>query len=332
MNDRVRQAPERNLALELVRVTEASALAAARGQGRGDVDDVDSSASNAMRVVLNTLQMDGTVVIGGLVDENIAGIRNGQRVGNGDQPRVDVAIDAVDGTMLVAQGRSNALAVVAVSEQGSMFDPGPCRYMEKIVVGPDAVGVVDLDRPAADNIRAVAKAKNENVGDVTVVILDRPRHHDLIAEVRSAGARIQLIQDGDISGALSAVWPGAGADILYGIGGTAEGVIAAAALKCMGGELQGRIWVRNKEDRQRVLGAGYDLELVLTQDDLVRNDNCFFAATGITDSYLMRGVQYDADSATTDSMVMRSKSGTVRRVQAQHRLSKLAKFSEVDYE
>jgi fructose-1,6-bisphosphatase II len=332
MTDRVKQAPERNLALELVRVTEAAALAAARWLGRGDKEGADKAAVDAMRVVLSTVQMDGLVVIGEGEKDEAPMLYNGERIGTGEEPATDVAVDPVEGTTLVAQGRSNAISVIAIAERGTMFDPGPCFYMEKIVVGPEAAHVIDLDRPPADNVRAVAKAKGEDVRDITVVILDRPRHADLIAEVRKAGARIRLIQDGDVAGAMSAVAAGAGADMLYGIGGTPEGVITAAALKCMGGELQGRLWTRNSEERQRALGAGYDLDMVLTTNDLVKSDNCFFAATGITDGNLLKGVQYQADMARTTSMVMRSKSGTVRRVEAQHRLDKLAQYSEVDYE
>lgn len=329
---RVRQAPERNLALELVRVTESAALAAARWQGRGDTEGANEAAVNAMSSVLATLQMDATVVIGEGAREDNSLLYNGQRIGTGEPPATDIAMDAVEGTMLVAQGRSDAISVIAVSERGSIFDPGPSRYMEKIVVGPDAVGVVDIDRPPLDNLKAVARAKGENVRDITVVILDRPRHHDLIAEIRKSGARIRLIQDGDVAGALSALWPTTGVDMLYGIGGTAEGVITAAAVKCTGGELQGRLWARNTEDRQRAQTAGYDLDMIFETDDLVKGNNCFVAATGITDGHLLKGVNYSSDAATTQSLVMRSKSGTVRLVDAQHRIDKLAQFSEVDYE
>jgi len=332
MPNRVPQAPERNIALELVRVTEAAALAAARWQGRGDRDGANNAAIEAMRVVLNTVQMDGLVVIGEGPKGDTAALYNGERLGFGLEPATDVAVDAIEGNTLLAQGRSNAISVIATAERGSMFDPGPCSYMDKIVVGADSVGVVDLDRPPAENVKAIAKAKGENVRDITVVILDRPRHYDLIADIRSSGARIQLIQDGDVAGALSAIWPGAGADMLYGIGGTSEGVITATAIKCAGGEIQGRIWSRNNDDRQAALGAGYDLDMTFTADDLVKSGNCFFAATGITDGRLLKGVQYHPDTATTESLVMRSKSGTSRLVQAHHRLDKLAEFSEVDYE
>lgn len=332
MTERVPQAPERNLALEIVRVTEAAALAAARWQGRGDREGADRAAKEAMRVVLNTVTMTGLVVIGKGTKEQGDALYNGQRVGTGDDPLTDVAVDPVEGTSLVAQGRANALAVIAIAERGSMFDPGPCDYMEKIVVGPDAVGAIDLDRSPIDNVKAVARAKGEDPRDVTVTILDRPRNHDLIAEIRKSGARIRLIQDGDVAGALSAAWPGGGSDMLYGIGGTPEGVITAAAIRCIGGEIQGRLWPRNAEEQQRAIGAGYDLDMVMITEDLVKSENCFFAATGITDGSLLRGVSYAGDSATTRSLVMRSKSGTVRTVEARHQLNKLAAFSEVDYE
>jgi fructose-1,6-bisphosphatase II len=332
MPERVPQAPERNLALELVRVTEAAALAAARWQGRGDKEGADRAAVDAMRVVLNTVTMDGIVVIGEGEKDEAPMLYNGERLGTGEAPLTDIAVDPVEGTSLVAQGRANAIAVIAIAERGTMFDPGPCFYMEKIVVGPEAVGAIDLDRPPAENVRAVARAKGEDARDVTVTILDRPRNHDLIAEIRKSGARIRLIQDGDVAGALSAVWPGGGSDMLYGIGGTPEGVIVAAAIRCMGGEIQGRLWPRNAEEQQRAIGAGYDLDMVMLTDDFVKSENCFFAATGITDGSFLRGVQYAGDAATTQSLVMRSKSGTVRMVEARHQLNKLAAFSEVDYE
>lgn len=332
MTERVPQAPERNLALEIVRVTEAAALAAARWQGRGDKEGAEIAAKEAMSVVLNTVSMNGLVVIGEGTREQTEFLYNGARLGTGESPTTDIAVDPVEGTSLVAQGRANALAVIAISERGTMFDPGPCQYMEKIVVGPEATGSIDLDRPPIDNVKAVARAKGEDARDVTVTILDRPRNHDLIAEIRKSGARIRLIQDGDVAGALSAAWPGGGSDMLYGIGGTPEGVIAAAALRCIGGEIQARLWPRNAEEQQQAIGAGYDLDMVLLTEDLVKSENCFFAATGITDGSLLRGVTYAGDTATTQSLVMRSKSGTVRTVDARHQLNKLAVFSEVDYE
>ena len=326
-----RQAPDRNLAMELVRVTEAAALAASRWMGRGDKEGADGAAVDAMRIILQTVPMDGIVVIGEGEKDEAPMLYNGERIGDGTPPQTDIAVDPIDGTTLTSLGRGNALAVIAVSERGTMFDPGPCVYMEKIAVGPDAAGSIDLARSATENIEAVAKALGKPVRDVTAVILDRDRHTDLIAEVRAAGARIRLIPDGDVAGAISTAWADSGADILLGIGGTPEGVISAAALKCMGGELQGRLWPRNDDERQAAVDAGYDLDAILSTDDLVRSDNCFFAATGITDGELMRGVHYDSRGATTQSLVMRSKSGTVRRIDARHRLEKLQEFSSIEF-
>jgi fructose-1,6-bisphosphatase II len=325
------QVPDRNLALELVRVTEAAALAASRWMGRGDKEGADGAAVDAMRIVLHTVPMDGTVVIGEGEKDEAPMLYNGERIGDGTPPETDIAVDPVEGTTLTSLGRGNAISVIAVSERGTMFNPGPCVYMEKLAVGPEAVGAVDLNASATDNLRAVAKAKGESVRDVTAVILDRPRHEDLIAEVRAAGARIRLIPDGDVAGALSTAWPDTGADILFGVGGTPEGVISAAALKCMGGEILGRLWPRNDEERTAALEQGYDLDRVLQTDDLVGGDNCFFAATGITDGELLKGVHYDSRGATTQSLVMRSKSGTVRLINARHRLDKLAGFSMIEF-
>ncbi|HEX9529800.1 MAG TPA: class II fructose-bisphosphatase [Acidimicrobiales bacterium] len=326
-----RQAPDRNLALELVRVTEVAALAASRWMGRGDKEGADGAAVDAMRVVLETIAMDGVVVIGEGEKDDAPMLYNGERIGNGSPPETDVAVDPIDGTTLTAKGRGNALSVIAVSERGTMFDPGPCVYMEKLAVGPEAAGLVDITRSVAENLETVAKAKGSTVRDVTAVILDRDRHDTLIAEVRAAGARIRLIPDGDVAGAISTAWPDSGADILFGIGGTPEGVIAAAALKCMGGELQGRLWPRTADERRTAVDAGYDLSKVLTTDDLVAGDNCFFVATGITDGELLRGVHYDSKGASTQSLVMRSKSGTVRRIDARHRLPKLQEFSIIEF-
>jgi fructose-1,6-bisphosphatase II len=326
-----RQAPDRNLAMELVRVTEAAALAASRWMGRGDKEGADGAAVDAMRVVLQTVPMDGIVVIGEGEKDEAPMLYNGERIGDGTPPQTDIAVDPVEGTTLTSLGRGNAISVIALSDRGTMFNPGPCVYMEKIAVGPEAAGVIDVRATPTENLEAVAKAKGESVRDVTAVILDRPRHADLIAEVRAAGARIRLIQDGDVIGAVSTAWPDTGADILFGVGGTPEGVIAAAALKCMGGEIQGRLWPRNDKERQAAIAAGYDLEAVLTTDDLVRGDNAFFAVTGITDGEVLKGVHYDAGGATTQSLVMRSKSGTVRRIDARHRLTKLSDFSAVDF-
>jgi fructose-1,6-bisphosphatase II len=326
-----KQRPDRNLAMELVRVTEAAALAASRWMGRGDKNGADGAAVDAMRIVLDNVPMDGIVVIGEGEKDEAPMLYNGERIGDGSAIPTDVAVDPIDGTTLTALGRGNALAVIAVSERGTMFDPGPCVYMEKIAVGPEGVGVVDIARPPAENIAALAKAKGTTPRDITAVVLDRDRHIDLIAAIRSTGARIRLIPDGDVAGAISTAWTESGADILFGIGGTPEGVIAAAALKCMGGEIQGRLWPRNDGERQAALDAEYDLERVLSTDDLVGGDNCFFAATGITDGELLRGVHYDRHGCTTHSLVMRSRSGTVRVDEARHRLDKLATFAAVDF-
>jgi fructose-1,6-bisphosphatase II len=326
-----KQVPDRNLAMELVRVTEAAALAASRWVGRGDKEGADGAAVDAMRVILDSVPMDGIVVIGEGEKDEAPMLFNGERVGDGTVPQTDVAVDPVEGTSLTASGLGNAISVIAVSERGSMFDPGPCFYMEKIAVGPDAAGAIDITASPTDNLLAVAKAKGESVRDLTAVILDRPRHAELIAEVRQAGARIRLISAGDVIGAVSTAWPDSGADILFGIGGTPEGVIAAAALKCMGGEIQGRLWPQGDDERDAAIAAGYDLDRVLTTNDLVRGDNAFFALTGITDGEVVKGVHYDAHGATTQSLVMRSKSGTVRFIEARHRLQKLSEYSAVDF-
>jgi fructose-1,6-bisphosphatase II len=326
-----KQVPDRNLAMELVRVTEAAALAASRWVGRGDKEGADGAAVDAMRVILESVPMDGIVVIGEGEKDEAPMLYNGERIGDGSPPQTDIAVDPVEGTSLTALGLGNAISVIAVSERGTMFDPGPVFYMEKIAVGPDCVGVIDITASPTANLEAVAKAKGESVRDLTAVILDRPRHADLIAEVRAAGARIRLISAGDVIGAVSTAWPNSGADILFGIGGTPEGVIAAAALKCMGGEIQGRLWPQGDDERAAAVAAGYDLDRVLTTNDLVRGDNCFFAVTGITDGEVLKGVHYDTHGATTQSLVMRSKSGTVRLIDARHRLHKLREFASVDF-
>ncbi len=325
------QKPDRNLAMELVRVTESAALAASRWVGRGDKNGADGAAVDAMRTVLATVPMDGIVVIGEGEKDEAPRLCTGEQVGDGTAPLTDVAVDPIDGTTLTSYGRANAISVIAVSERGTMFNPGPCVYMHKIAVGPDAVGSIDITATAAQNLRWVAKAKGESVRDLTVVILDRERHVDLIAEVRATGARVKLITDGDIFGAIATSWPDAGVDVLIGTGGTPEGVTAAAALKCMGGEIQGLLAPRNEEERRAALELGYDLDAVLTTDDLVKGDNCFFAATGVTDGELLRGVRYEHSSARTQSLVMRSKSGTVRMIDARHRIDKLRDFAAVDY-
>ena len=325
------QAPDRNLAMELVRVTEAAAMAAGRWMGRGDKEGADGAAVEAMRVVLSTVSMDGVVIIGEGEKDHAPMLYNGEHIGDGSPPPVDIAVDPIDGTTLTSLGRGGALAVIAVSERGTMFDPGPCVYMEKLAVGPKARGAIDIRRSATDNIEAVAKALGKSVRDVTCVILDRDRHKDLITEVRGSGARIRLITDGDVAGAISSAWPESGVDVLIGTGGTPEGVLAAAALKCMGGEIQGRLWPRDEDERRAAVDLGYELDRVLHTDDLVKGDNCFFAATGITDGELLQGVRYHDLGASTQSLVMRSRSGTLRKIDASHPLAKLAEYSSIEF-
>lgn len=315
--------PDRNLALELVRVTESGALAASRWMGRGDKEGADDAAVTAMRHMLRSVDMDGLVIIGEGEKDEAPMLYNGERLGNGRGAKVDVAVDPIDGTTLTAYGRGNAVAVLAVSDAGTMFDPGPIVYMEKIAVGADAVGAIDIDASATENLHRIAEAKNRAVRDLTAVVLDRPRHDDLVTEIRETGARIRLIPDGDVAGAMSAAWDEAAIDVLLGIGGTPEGVITAAALKCMGGEIQGRLWARDDAERQAARDAGYNLDRKLTTEDLVAGDNCFFAATGITDGEFLRGVNFNSRGATTQSLVMRSRSGTVRLINAEHRSDKL---------
>ena len=331
MPDSQVQKPDRNLALELVRVTESAALAASRWVGRGDMNGADGAAVEAMRTVLATVPMDGLVVIGEGEKDDAPMLFNSEAVGDGSSTKTDVAVDPIDGTTLTSLGLGNAISVIAVSERNTMFDPGPCMYMEKIAVGPDAAGSIDITASPTQNLRWIARAKNESVRDLTVMILDRDRHKDLIEEVRSTGARIKLIKDGDIFGAIATAWHEAGVDVLFGIGGTPEGVVSAAALKCMGGEIQGRLWPRSEAERNSAVAAGYDLSKVLTTDDLVRGDNCFFAATGVTDGELLRGVRFDSRGAHTQSLVMRSLSGTVRLIDAHHRLDKLGTYASVNY-
>ena len=323
--------PDRNLGMDLVRATEAAALAAARWMGRGDKEAADQAAVDAMRYLLKSTPMDGIVVIGEGEKDQAPMLFNGERVGSGDPPEVDVAVDPIDGTTLTSKGQPGALSVVAVSERGSMFDPGPCFYMEKIACGPEAADAIDLDATVSDNLNAVAKAKGADIGDLTVIILDRDRHTEIIDEIRSVGARIRLISDGDVAGAISAASPSTGVDLLIGIGGTPEGVIAAAALKCIGGAIQGRLWPRNDEERQAAIDAGYDLSKVLTTEDLVSGD-AFFAATGVTDGELLDGVRYTGLGARTTSIAMRSRSGTVRRISSEHRWEKLMKYSGISYD
>lgn len=319
---------DRNLALELVRVTEAAAISASRLMGRGDNDAVDAAAVDAMRNMLNTVPMDGIVVIGEGEKDDAPMLYNGEKIGDGSPPHCDIAVDPVDGTKLTALGRGNALAVIALADRGSMYQPGPCVYMNKIAVGPSAKGVIDLDLSPTENLERIAATISRKVQDLTVVILDRPRHHDLIAEVRQAGARVRLIPDGDIAGAISTAWPDSGADVLLGIGGTPEGVITAAALKCMGGDMQGRLWPRDQSERDQAVAAGLDLEQKLTLDDLVSSDNCVFAATGVTDGDLLKGVRFSSHGPTSQSLVMRSRSGTVRLINTNHRRDKLEQILE----
>ncbi|MDT4997733.1 MAG: fructose,6-bisphosphatase [Pseudonocardiales bacterium] len=327
-----RQAPDRNLALELVRVTEAAAMAAGRWVGRGDKNGGDGAAVDAMRALIGTVSMSGVVVIGEGEKDQAPMLYNGEQVGDGTGPLCDVAVDPIDGTTLMAKGMANAIAVIAVSERGTMFDPSAVFYMEKIAAGAEAADVIDITAPVTENIRRVAKAKRGHPEDVTVCILDRPRHEDLARQVREAGARIKFITDGDVAGAISAARPDTGVDLLVGIGGTPEGIIAAAALKCMGGVIQARLWPRDDEERQKAIAAGHDLDKVLCTDDLVRGNDIFFCATGITHGDLLHGVRYYADSVRTESIVMRSKSGTIRIIDSLHQLGKLRAYSAVDFD
>ena len=316
--------PDRNLAMDLVRVTEAGALAAARLVGRGDKLAADAAAVDAMRAVLGTVPMDGIVVIGEGEKDEAPMLFNGEQVGDGSEPQTDIAVDPLEGTTLTAKGMPSALSVIAIAPRGAMFDPGPCVYMEKLAGGSDLADLLDLDRPIGETCALVAERRGVGIGDVMVVVLDRERHHEGIEAIRDAGARVRLISDGDVSAALLAVSTRSPVDLLWGVGGTPEGVISAAAIKAIGGGLVGRMWPRNDGERQAALDAGYDLELQLTQDDLVRGDDCFFSATGVTDGDVLQGVRYEgAGVATTESIVMRSRSGTVRRVSARHNRDKL---------
>jgi fructose-1,6-bisphosphatase II len=324
--------PDRNLALELVRVTEAAAMAAGRWVGRGDKNGADGVAVNAMRVLISTVGMRGTVVIGEGEKDNAPMLYNGEVVGDGTGPECDVAVDPIDGTTLAAKGMSNAVSVLAVAPRGSMYDPSAVFYMEKLVTGPEAADVVDIRYPVAENIHQVAKAKGSKAEDVTVVLLDRPRHGSLVEEIRATGARIKFITDGDVAGAIMAARPDTGVDLLLGIGGTPEGIITACAMKCLGGVIQGRLWPQDGAERERAIDAGHDLDAVLATDDLVSGDDCFFVATGITDGELMKGVRYRANGASTHSLVMRSRSGTIRSIHSDHKLSKLRSYADVDFD
>ncbi len=324
-------APDRNLALELVRVTEAAAMGAGRWIGRGEKESADQAAVDGMRAVLDTVEMTGVVVIGEGEKDEAPMLYNGEEVGSGHGPEVDVAVDPLEGTRLTAKGQPNAIAVIALAERGTMFFPGAAVYMDKIACGPDAIDKVDIDAPARENIEAVAKAKGKKPTEVTVVVLERDRHEGLIAELRETGAKVLLIPDGDVAPAIAAAQPATGVDLLMGVGGTPEGVIAAAALKCVGGGVQGKLWPRNDEERGQLVEAGFDLDRVLTTDDLVSGDDVFVAATGVTTGALLRGVRYTPEGAVTDSIVMRSRSGTVRRIEATHAFEKLERFSGRTY-
>jgi fructose-1,6-bisphosphatase II len=319
--------PDRNLALELVRVTEAAALAAARMVGRGDKEGADQAAVDAMRWVLDSVSMDGVVVIGEGEKDEAPMLFNGEHIGDGSPPEVDIAVDPLEGTRLTALGMPSALAVIALSERGTMFDPGPCVYMEKIAGGPDIGDLLDLDRPLSATLGLIAERRKRDIRDVMVVMLDRERHQDAMREVREAGARVRLITDGDVSASLLAVSDNSPVDLLWGIGGTPEGVISAAAIKCIGGQLLGRLWPRDDSERKAAIEAGYDLDRVLTCDDLVSGDNAFFSATGVTDGDVLQGVRYQSDlGASTESLVMRSRSGTVRRIFARHDRTKMRRM------
>jgi fructose-1,6-bisphosphatase II len=320
-------APDRNLALELVRVTESAAMAAGRWIGRGDKIAADQAAVDGMRLMLDTASMAGIVVIGEGEKDEAPMLFNGEEVGSGSGPEVDVAVDPLEGTRLTANGQPNAIATIACSEHGTMFFPGAAVYMDKIACGPEAAEAIDIEAPPAENVKRVAKAKGVEASDVSVVVLDRDRHVDLIAELRRVEAKVLLITDGDVAPAIAAARPGTGVDLLMGIGGTPEGVLSAAALKCVGGTLQGKLWPRNDEERHALVDAGYDLDRVLTVDDLVGGDDVFFAATGVTTGALLRGVRYERQGAVTDSIIMRSRSGTVRRVEARHAFEKLEQLS-----
>jgi fructose-1,6-bisphosphatase II len=329
MNDDV---PDRNLAMELARVTEAAAMAAGRWMGRGNKEAADQAAVDAMRLVLNSVDMDGVIVIGEGEKDQAPMLFNGEVLGTGRAPRVDIAVDPIDGTTILSLGRSGALAVVALSERATMYDPKHIMYMNKIAVGPEAAGVMDINAPVDVNLRHIARAKHKDIDDLTVIILDRPRHEDLIRQVREVGARIRLISDGDIAGALMTAIPDTGIDVLVGIGGSPEAVVSACALKCVGGDMQCKLWPRNDAEREACVVAGMDLDQVLSIEDLVRGENVFFAATGITDGELLDGVRYYGGGARTHSLVMRSKSGTVRFVEASHRWDKLMRYSQIRFD
>lgn len=323
--------PTRNLALEFVRVTEAGAMAASRQFGRGDKLEADGAAVDAMRILLNEIEMDGKIIIGEGEKDQAPMLFNGEVIGNGEPPSLDIAVDPVEGTDLVAKGMPNAIATIAAAPRGTMYDPGPLFYMDKIAVGPEARDVIDINAPVKDNLEKIAQTKGMPVNDLTVVILDRPRHEGLIREVRFCGARIRLIPAGDVAGALMAAWPGTGIDVLLGVGGTPEAVLAACGLRAMRGMMQCKLWPRNEKDKEQAIQAGYNLEQVLTLDDLVASEDTFFVATGISDGPLLDGVSYSEGFAHTHSLVARGLTGTVREIKAHHHLETLAKISAVEY-
>jgi fructose-1,6-bisphosphatase II len=323
--------PDRNLALELVRVTEAAALAAARLVGMGEKEAADQAAVDAMRLVLSTVHMDGVVVIGEGEKDEAPMLYNGEHIGDGSLPHVDIAVDPLEGTRLTALGMPNAVAVIALSARGTMFDPGPVMYMEKLAGGEDIADLLDLDVSLGEIVNRVAERRGMDIRDVMVVTLDRSRHEEGIKEIRDAGARVRLITDGDVAGSLLAVSDRSPVSLLWGIGGTPEGVISSAAIKCIGGGFVGRLWPRDEDERKAAIDQGYDLDGQLTQDDLVKGDDCFFSATGVTDGDVLQGVRYLGRTATTESIVMRSRSGTVRRVRAEHNRAKLREITGERY-
>ena len=331
MSDNTSYMPDRNLAMELVRVTEAAALASGRWVGRGMKNEGDGAAVDAMRKLINTVAMNGVVVIGEGEKDEAPMLFNGEEVGTGEGIAMDIAVDPVDGTRLMAEGRPNAISVIAAAERGTMFDPSAVFYMKKIAVGPEAVGVIDINASVKENVDAVAKAKGIRPSEVTVVVLDRPRHEELIQEIRDAGAKVRLIMDGDVAGAIATCQDTNSIDMMMGTGGTPEGIITACAMKCMGGEIQGKLAPKDEAEAEKARKAGHDLDRVLGTNDLVSSDNCYFAATGVTNGDMLRGVSYRANGATTRSLVMRSKSGTIRYIDSQHKLAKLQEYSVVDY-
>jgi fructose-1,6-bisphosphatase II len=326
----MKESPDRNIALEMVRATEAAAMSASRWMGRGDKNGVDGAAVNAMRYVLNTVSMDGVVIIGEGEKDEAPMLFNGEKLGQGGEPKVDIAVDPIDGTRLTALGLPNAVSVVAFAERGSMFNPRHIFYMDKIATGPAAADAIDINAPIGDNIKAVAKALGKRVEDVTVIVLDRPRHEKIIKDIRAVSARIRLIMDGDVAGALATCKAGSGIDLLVGVGGSPEAVITACAIKCVGGNMQCKLWPRNEEEANRCRDQGMDLDRVLYLNDLVSSDNVYFAATGVTEGDWLGGVKYVGDTIKTSSLVMRSKSGTIRYINAEHKYKKLDMLGDVN--